>query len=528
MGAGHQDTGGSWSPVDGGELVGGGAAGDYSGNAVAIHGGTAVFGAWGDDGMSFDTGSVSFYLYGGRWNSYSHTLPSNPVLQMNDNFGTAVAVSGDFAVVGSDGDGIPSTGPTPFGHHSGAAYFYKKNGSTWEIVGGKIKPADNMSDDVFGKAIAIDGTTAAIAAFNDDDQGRASGSVYIYNYIGNQWDQSHKVSASDGHADQEFGVSVAIEGSTLVVGARHDSIGFQTNEGAAYVYTFNGINWTDIPTQKLVASNGRRVDDKFGISVGISGDTIVVGSWGNNKAYIFERDGGNQWIPGATLAHPNPPPVSASNGPRFGWSVDISNNVIAVGAPASASPDPQLSKGAAYLYRKNGAVWNLVPEETRTGNVAGDEFGYAVALSDSQRFVVGAGLDDADSATVYRYDGQSWVFEHTFYSSVTTNYDAWFGEAVAISDDSILIGAYSHGTGPVTNTGAAYFYQYDDCLTGQFVTQEHCAADINGDGQLDYLDISGFLLLYSNGELSVDFDGTGDVDFLDMREFLRLYLLGCP
>ena len=123
-------------------------------------------------------------------------------------------------------------------------------------------------------SVAIAGDTIVVGAWLDDDNGTDSGSAYVFTRTGTTWTEQAKLTASDGAADDQFGISVAIAGDTIVVGAyRDDDNG--TDSGSAYVFTRTGTTWTQ--QAKLTASDGA-ADDQFGSSVAIAGDTIVVGA----------------------------------------------------------------------------------------------------------------------------------------------------------------------------------------------------------------------------------------------------------
>ena len=115
--------------------------------------------------------------------------------------------------------------------------------------------------------MAIAGDTVVVGAYNDDDNGSESGSAYVFTRSGTTWTEQAKLTASDGAADDFFGISVAISGDTVVIGAYADDDN-GINSGSAYIYTRSGSTWTE--QAKLMASDGVRID-QFGCSVAISG-----------------------------------------------------------------------------------------------------------------------------------------------------------------------------------------------------------------------------------------------------------------
>ena len=136
----------------------------------------------------------------------------------------------------------------------------------------KLTASDGAANDHFGVSVAIAGDTIVVGAYGDDDSGSDSGSAYVFTRTGTTWTEQTKLTASDGAAGDQFGTSVAITGDTIVVGADLDD----TASGSAYVFTRTGTAWME--QAKLTASDGAAVDS-FGISVAIVGDTIVVGAW---------------------------------------------------------------------------------------------------------------------------------------------------------------------------------------------------------------------------------------------------------
>jgi hypothetical protein len=138
--------------------------------------------------------------------------------------------------------------------------------------------------------VAIDGNTALIGAYGDDDNGDYSGSAYIFRFNGSTWVQEAKLLASDGAAYDYFGYSVAIYGNTALVGAESDDDN-GSSSGSAYIFRFNGSTWVEKP--KLLAPDGAAWDD-FGHSVAIDGNTALVGAYGDDdkgdssgSAYVF-------------------------------------------------------------------------------------------------------------------------------------------------------------------------------------------------------------------------------------------------
>ena len=204
----------------------------------------------------------------------------------NDFFGTSVAISGDSVVVGAnlDDDG---------GSASGSAYVFTRSGTVWSQQA-KLTASDAAAFDQFGTSVAISGDSVVVGANFDDDGGSDSGSAYVFTRSGTVWSQQAKLTANDAAAGDAFGISVSISGDSVVVGAPSDDDG-GSGSGSAYVFTRSGTEWSQ--QEKLTASDAAE-SDRFGISVAISGDSVVVGAnldddggSDSGSAYVFTRSG---------------------------------------------------------------------------------------------------------------------------------------------------------------------------------------------------------------------------------------------
>ena len=356
-----------------------------------------------------------------------------------DLFGGSVAITGNVALVGALNDDDNGGG-------SGSAYVFEFNGAAW-IETAKLIASDGDDGDEFGASVALSGSTALIGAMRDETDGSSSGSAYIFDSTGSSWSETTKLTPSD--AGGAFGASVAIEGSVAVVGAPW-SDGSSTRQGAAYVFSFNGSTWEE--TSKLTASDGA-FDDSFGEAVALSGQTIVVGAprdddggGESGSAYIFEFDGGS-WIEVAKLTASD---AAASD--LFGWSVAADGAVAVVGA-ISNQPD-----GAAYVFRNNGLSEWIEEAAVAPGGSVGADFGVSVDVQ-SDTMAVGARFDIVNgvlTGAVYTFlfDGTAWVEDQQIVSTDAEEFDD-FGIAVALEGDRLLVGAHGDDDGGF-ETGAAY------------------------------------------------------------------------
>ncbi len=315
-------------------LASDGVAYDEFGRSVSISGNVIVVGAATDGENS---GSVYVFRYeGSSWIEEAKLLSSD--WYYADRFGYTVSIDGDKIAIGAYGDGDN-------GYGSGSAYVFRHDGSGW-VEEAKLLASDGAELDTFGFSISIDSNAIVVGADWDDDSGADSGSVYVFRYNGSGWAEEAKLLASDGDGGDWFGTAVSIAGNTIVVGADGDEDNGPF-AGSAYVFQYNGSDWAE--KAKLMASNGRE-SDLFGASVSIAGNAIVVGAYndgGNGtdtgSAYVFRHDGSGQWVEETRLL--------ASDGAvdeRFGYSVSIDGDTIVVGVVFD--DDNGNSSGSAYVY----------------------------------------------------------------------------------------------------------------------------------------------------------------------------------
>jgi hypothetical protein len=214
----------------------------------------------------------------------------------------------------------------------------------------------------------------------------------VFVRTGAAWTEQQKLTASDGAASDSFGSSVAISGETIVVGAEGDDVGTNVLQGSAYVFLRTGTAWSE--QQKLIASDGS-ARDRFGFSVAISGETVVVGTFHpdvminilRGSAYVFVRTGA-VWSEQQKLLASD-----GAGGDDFGHSVAISGETLVVGAEGDdigANGD----QGSAYVFARTGAVWTEKQKLTASDGATGDQFGQSVAVS-GETIVVGSSLDNA-------------------------------------------------------------------------------------------------------------------------------------
>lgn len=358
-----------------------GMALDDFGISVAISGDIAIVGADIGNGRK-----GSAYIFerskggGNNWNEIKKLIASDGMV--NDRFGYAVAISGDTAIVGALGHS----------NNKGTAYIFKRNSGgegNWGEVK-KLIASDGKVNEHFGISVAISDDNAIVGANYSDSKGAAY--IFVRNYGGQEfWGEVKKLTASDGSASDQFGLSTAISGNTAIVGAYQ--------RGAAYIFErdFDGGRfWGE--TKKLFPTEGI-TNGRFGFSVAISGDTAIVGAYSDNDfkgaAHIFLRNQGgpNFWGNVKKLT-----PSDEGAYQYFGFSVAISNDIASVGAFVGNN-----RKGASYLFGRNkgGAdLWNEIKKLTAPDGMELDSFGRSIATS-GDLTIVGAVTDDNNKGSAY-------------------------------------------------------------------------------------------------------------------------------
>jgi len=333
--------------------------------------------------------------------------------------------------------------------------------ATYAIKRAKLLASDGAADEWFGISVSVSGDVAVVGADYDDDNGSYSGSAYVFRWNGASWVEQAKLVASDGAASDYFGRSVSVSGDVALVGAPYDDDN-GANSGSAYVFRWNGTSWAQEPN-KLLASDGA-TSDYFGWSVSVSGDVAVVGAWGDDdkpcnsgSAHIFERNQGgpDKWGQVTKLVASD-----GAGGDEFGHSVSVSGDVAVVGALEDDG------KGSAYVYRRNGTSWVEQPKLVASDGAGGDEFGCSVSVSGDVA-VIGAQDDDdngakSGSAYVFRRNGTTWVQQANLLAPDGAAGDC-FGCSVSVSGDVVVVGACGDDDNG-SYSGSAYVFRWNGAV----------------------------------------------------------------
>jgi hypothetical protein len=386
-----------------------GDAGDLLGASVAVDDGTILVGAFSDvDGQSADeqaaddVGSAYVFTRSGGLTQQAKLTASDG--DADDSFGRSVAINRDTAVIGAEFDEDPN------GDGAGSAYVFTRSGEEWTQQA-KLTASDGDNLDLFGESVAVDRDTAVVGAGGDEDpNGEDAGSAYVFTRSGEEWTQQAKLTASDGDPGDRFGTSVAVDRDTAVIGANFDEDPNGEDAGSAYVFTRSEGEWTQ--QAKLTASDGE-TNDNFGVSVAVDKDTAVVGAEFDanpnagdaGSAYVFVRSG-EEWTRQAELIASD-----GDNSDFFGASVAVDCDTAVVGAREDEDPngegdEPFSGAGSAYVFSRSEGNWAQQNKLAADDGDAGDDFGESVAV-DGETIVVGARTDENQNGPAA---GSAYVF----------------------------------------------------------------------------------------------------------------------
>jgi FG-GAP repeat len=488
-----------------------GAPGDRLAYSVALNGETVVAGAF-----SANAGIGAAYVFfhtgtGETWAQQAKLTPPDGAAL--DRFGFSVAVAGDTAVIGA-----------PYKRQlTGSTYVYARSGSTWALQT-RLTPSQSAQKDEFGFSVAIYSNTIVTTSPGANSN---AGVAFAFAKSGGAWTQEAMVAASDGVAGDDFGVSVAVYGTTVLGGAffrdddtgaayvyalpnqqrvsasdpfNGDSFGISVSisgttalvgaylkksfTGQAYVFTKSGSAWTQ--QAKLQASDGLP-GDSFGYAVALSGSTAVIGAYARNlgtgAAYVFTGSGAT-WTQVAELTAPD-----GAQNDSFGESVAVSGPYAVVGAYGHAS-----STGAAYVFVNNAGTWSQRAELTASDGAPDDSFGWSIAVS-GPFAVVGASNSALGAGSVYVFGASTNWSQQAELTEPTPAAGDRFGYAVALSGPTLVVGAF----GKYSRAGAAFVFLHNGSAwtpQAQLTAFDGVTGDLFGDavavsGQLVVVGASG-------------------------------------
>lgn len=355
------------------------AENDLFGYSVSMAGDTAIIGSYRDADNGDESGSAYVFARSGTsWSQQAKLIADDGAT--GDFFGWSVSVSGDTAIIGAHDD-------DDIGLNSGSAYVFTRSGTSWNQQA-KLIPLDGAAYDNFGYSVSLSNDSALIGADSDDDNDYTSGSAYVFTRSGTVWSQQAKLIADDGARNDYFGQTVSMEGDTAIIGSYADDDNGKES-GSVYIFERSGTAWSQ--QAKLLADDGATYDF-FGRSVDLSGDTAIVGAYTDDdngsdsgSAYVFTRSDGI-WSQQAKLV-----PSDGAANDNFGYSVGISENIAIVGAYYDDNPD--INSGSAYVFIRDDMAWGQQAKLSAADGEISDNFGCSVSLS-GDTALIGAYKDD--------------------------------------------------------------------------------------------------------------------------------------
>jgi hypothetical protein len=398
-------------------------------------------------GNSFVTGNrwgVDFIGYGnsdpGSGGRESQVVSSHVKLTASDgarddHFGRAVAISGDYAIIGASGDD----------DNCGAAYIFKRDGTSW-IEQAKLKgPVPREYNDYFGYSVSISGDYAIVGAgiVHTDRKSVGAFTAYIFERNGTSWTLQY----------EHFGSSVSISGDYSIVGVPYHN----SRRGSVFIFKRDDNNWTQ--QSELFASEGS-VHTNFGDEVCISGNyaivtTITDDSYGS-PVYILNHNGAS-WTEQAKLTPPNPQKLDA-----FGSSASISENYAVIGAHED-DIDNQNEAGSVYVFMREGGNWTEQAKLTAPDSESLAHFGSSLSIS-GDWIIVGTPNDDdhymgrdSGSAYMFELEDEEWT-QRAKLTALDAAYDDFFGTSVAIDGDYAIVGA-PNDDDKGRDSGSAYIFK---------------------------------------------------------------------
>ena len=412
----------------------------YFGDSVSVDGNSVIVGATKDDDQGINAGGAYVFVRtGSTWTQQQKLVAADGA--SSDDFGDAVSISGDSAVVGSWRD-------DDAGFNTGSAYIFSRSGTNW-VQQKKLVASDADAGDFFGGSVSIDGDLVVVGSSQDDDNGDLSGSAYVYARSGTDWTEQQKLTAFDGAFVDRFGGSVSIAGESVVVGAPGDD-DEGSGGGSAYVFTRSGSTWS--LQQKVTAEDGPG-GRALGISVSVSGDTVVAGAWKDNldgpdsgSTYVFARSG-SSWSQEQKLTA-----GSSAHDARFGHSVDVSGSSVVVGAPQ------QDLFGNVYVFNSSEGAWRQQARISLRDGEQSDPIGFGRSVSiDGDTLIAGANAPPAGGAYIFTRAGTNWAEQARILPSDGVHNDE-FGASTAISGDTAVVGNRSPYVLLRGSPGTAYVF----------------------------------------------------------------------
>ncbi len=448
---------------------------DNLGASVGISGDYAIIGVPKDDtDNGRNAGSIQVFFRSETGWVQHQKLHANDAAQ-GDEFGTTLAIDGDYVVVGAPRK-------TGAGRRSGAAYVFTRQGPEW-VEQAKLVASDENRGDYFGISVAIDGNTVLVGAHRSNEPDADAGTVYVFERTGTNWSQTARLNAPDADKFAYFGFSVGIDADTAIIGATRDD-GAGNDAGAAYIFIRNQFGWS---FQAKLIGNNTKAEDNFGYAVDVDGDFAIASSprnSGSGAVYIYKREG-TEWKQKRNRIRQRMIPIDPEGATAFGVSVAIQGDIAVIGAAGGIIGDEPV--GAVYIFAHTyPPFWNQDTKLAASERSAGDQLGFSVAIHGDE-VIAGApkhsagGLASGAASIFEKREEGGWV-ETVQLSDGDTASEEQFGISVSISGNFAISGAQQDDSA-APNAGAVYVFERSGTLWLQrtkLVADDAKAGDLFG------------------------------------------------
>lgn len=430
-------------------------------------GGIGVFGLFGQTAPAEASQSTSGWNSHGRdrWKTAADGMPDGLFQQVQKllaDDGGEFDFFGFSVALTEDTALIGATGDG----ETGSVYVFVRRNGRWTQTQ-KLLPKDTDDFNEFGFSVALTEETALIGAPLDDGNATDSGAVYVFSRRDGRFTQTQKLVAGDGDEFDSFGFSVALTEDTALIGATGDDENGE-EAGAAYVFSRQNSGWEQ--TQKLLASDGGE-SDSFGSSVALTEDTVLVSAPFDDQSgtdagsvYLFTRRTG-RWIQTQELLAGD-----GAEGDQFGRSIDLVEDTALIGAPGDSEGDG-FALGSAYVFMRQNGQWTQSQKLIADDGDADDFFGDSVALTEDTALIGAVGDEENDdlsgSAYVFARRKKQWTQTQKLLAEDGDGFD-FFGDSVALAGETALIGAYLDEESGM-ESGSAYVFERtagDQCPAG--------------------------------------------------------------
>lgn len=378
-------------------------------------------------------------------------------------FGMSVAIDGNTALIGSN-----QKNPLGPAVGNGVVYVFTKSSAGWTQTE-KLVANDGVFGDEFGISVALQGDTAIIGAYRAEVSGNEQqGAVYVFRTLAGAWTQTQKLSPADAEAGRMFGAVISLDGDNALVSTPAGMMGDDSTTSPVYALHQSNGSWSII---QALNADDYVPGDAFGFQAALSGTTAIIGALGaevngnmyQGAAYIFNYANGS-WTQSQKL--------SASDGAEmgvFGWSVALDGDVALIGSPYATVGD-NMMQGATYVFSFEDGSWGQMQKLTSIIGQEDERYGLVVGVSGNTAMVASSWTDAIEGVPSY---GGAWLYSatvedgfvpQTILLSPTSDVSA-FGYTAALSAGTLLLGAPIDGD---VNSGYATFYAQDRLFASGF------------------------------------------------------------